>query len=327
MPNRRQIILAPTLLAGLHGLPARAGLPADTWPQKPITVLAPFAAGGTVDIVARLLGKSLQQQLNQPVLVDNRGGAGGTIATGMLAHATPDGYTLMVHHMGLAFNVGLYDNLSFDTAKDILPIAYVGATPNVLVVTNTLPVKTFGEFVTYAKAHPKAVNYGSGGVGSAGHIAMEVLRAATDIQLTHVPYKGSGPAIIDLISGQIQAMLLTIPAVMSFIQSGRVRALATSGRERSPALANLPTIAESGVKGFEYAPWYGYFGPGKLPAAIADKMHDAVNTALADTSLVKQLGQQGLETHAMTREQFAKLVSDDIVAWSATIKKLGLRGE
>jgi tripartite-type tricarboxylate transporter receptor subunit TctC len=186
-------------------------------------------------------------------------------------------------------------------------------------------VKTVGEFLAYARAHPKAINYGSGGVGSAGHVSMEVLQAATGVQLTHVPYKGSGPAIIDLIAGQIQAMLLTIPAVMSFIQSGQVRAIATSGRERSPALADLPTIAEAGVKGFEYEPWYGFFAPSGTPFAVVDKLHDAVNKTLKDADVAAKLAQQGLEVRPMTREQFAQIVSRDIANWGTTIKKLGLR--
>jgi tripartite-type tricarboxylate transporter receptor subunit TctC len=202
---------------------------AGDYPSRPVTVLAPFAAGGTVDIVARLIGQRLTGELKQPFLVENRGGAGGTIATGMLAHAAPDGYTLMLQHMGLAFNASLYDKLPFDTARDVIPVAYVGATPNVLVVTDSLPVRSVADFLAYAKAHPGAINYGSGGLGSAGHLPMEVLQSATGIRLTHVPYKGSGPAITDLMSGQIQAMLLTIPAVLPHIQAGKLRAIATSG--------------------------------------------------------------------------------------------------
>ena len=304
---------------------ARAQTPASSYPEKTVTVLAPFAPGGTVDIVARLLSKSLSDELHQTFIIENRGGAGGTIATAQLAHAAPDGYTLMVQHMGLAFNAGLYDNLSFDTARDVVAVANIGATPNVLVVTTGLPVKTVAEFLAYANANPKRINYGSGGVGSAGHVSMEVLQAATGVQLTHVPYKGSGPAIIDLISGQIQAMLLTIPAVMSFIQSGKVRAIATSGRERSPALPALPTLAEAGVKDFEYSPWYGFFAPRGTPMAVIDKVHAAVNKTLRVADVAAKLAQQGLEVKPMTREQFAQIVARDIVTWGTTIKKLGLR--
>jgi tripartite-type tricarboxylate transporter receptor subunit TctC len=323
--QRRTLLFAPCLL--LVGAAPAQSAGAGNYPEKPVTLLAPFAPGGTVDIVARLLGQQMSQDMHQTFVIENRGGAGGTIATAMLAHANPDGYTLMVQHMGLAFNAGLYDNLSFDTSRDVLPVANIGTTPNVLVVTNSLPVKSMGEFLAYAKKNPKRINYGSGGVGSAGHVSMEVLQAATGVQLTHVPYKGSGPAIIDLMSGQIQAMLLTIPAVMSFIRSRQVRAIATSGRERSPALPDLPTIAETGVKGFEYAPWYGFFAPRDTPVAVVDRVHDEVNKVLAIPDIVAKLGEQGLEVRAMSRAQFAGIVSHDIAAWSRTIKKLGLRGE
>ncbi len=319
--NRRH---ACTALVSLLPLGARAQQ--DDYPTKPITVLAPFAAGGTVDIVGRLLGQKLSLLLKQPMLIENRGGAGGTIATGMLARAAPDGYTLMLQHIGLAFNASLYDKLPFDTARDIVPLAYVGATPNVLVVTPGLPVHSVADFLAYAKANPDAINYGSGGKGSAGHLPMEVLQSSTGLRFTHVPYKGSGPAINDLMSGQIQAMLLTIPAVLPHIQSGRLRAIATSGLKRTPALPNLPTLDEGGVKGFDYAPWYGYFAPRGTPVAILDKLHATINKALQDAEIASKLGQQGLEVETMSRQQFADIVVRDTAAWGKTIRALGLRG-
>jgi tripartite-type tricarboxylate transporter receptor subunit TctC len=244
----------------------------------------------------------------------------------MLAHAAPDGYTLMIQHMGLAFNAGLYKKLPYDT-QDILPVAYIGSTPNVLVVSNDVPARTFAEFVALAKSKPGTINYGSGGTGSAGHVAMEVLQPAAGIKLTHVPYKGSGPAIVDLIAGQIQAMLLTIPAVMPYIQAGKLRALATSGQARSPALPGVPTIAESGIKGFAYEPWYGLFAPRGTPAAILDRLHAAVNKALEDPDVATTLAQQGLEMKPTKRAQFATVVANDIVLWGKNIRALGIVGE
>jgi tripartite-type tricarboxylate transporter receptor subunit TctC len=313
------------LCAGLSLLSGVATSYAADWPTKPITVIAPFAAGGTVDIVARIVSNKLSKELGQSFVIENRGGAGGTIAAGMLARAAPDGYTLMVHHQGLAFNVSLYDKLAYDTARDIMPIAYIGATPNVLVVTNSLPVKTVAEFLAYAKS--ETVNYGSGGYGSAGHLPMAVLQSTTGIKMEHVPYKGSGPAIIDLMSGQIQAMLLTIPAVMPHIQSGKVRPIATSGLRRSPALPALPTLNEAGVKGFEYLPWYGFFAPAGTPAPIVQKLHAAVNRVLSDPEIVAKLGQQGLEVHVMTRQQFGEILNRDIAKWGKTIKTLGIKAD
>jgi len=298
---------------------------AADWPAKPITVLAPFAAGGTVDIVARLIGNKLSKELGQSIIVDNRGGAGGTIATGMLARATPDGYTLMLHHQGLAFNASLYHNLPYDTERDIIPVAYIGATPNVLVVTDSLPVKDVGEFLAYAKSNK--IYYGSGGIGSAGHLPMELMQSVAGLKLEHVPYKGSGPALVDLMSGQIQAMLLTIPAVMPYLQSGKVRPIATSGRKRSPALPNLPTLEEAGIQNFEYAPWYGFFAPAKTPVPTLNRLHEAVNKVLADPEVVSKLGHQGLEVQPMTREQFAGVVTGDIAKWGKIIKSLSIKVE
>ena len=317
----RRRALAALLLA------AACGVQAADYPTKPVTVLAPFAAGGTVDIVARVIGQKLSHELGQSFIVDNKGGAGGTIATGMLARAAPDGYTLMVHHAGLAYNVSLYDKLPFDTARDVMPLAYIGATPNVLVVTNSLPVSTVPEFLALARKNPGTINYGSGGMGSAGHLPMEVLQGSTGVKLQHVPYKGSGPAITDLMSGQIQAMLLTIPAVMPFIQAGKLKAIATSGSKRTPALPQLPTLNEAGVKGFDYAPWYGFFAPAGTPPAVATRLHTAINKVLSDPEVVKTLGQQGLEVQTMSREQFAGIVTADIAQWSKTIRTLGVKAE
>lgn len=320
MINRRHALAA-------LGLAAAYGAQAADYPTKPITVLAPFAAGGTVDIVARILGQKLGQELGQSFIVDNKGGAGGTIATGMLARAAPDGYTLMVHHVGLAFNTALYDKLPFDTARDVMPLAYIGATPNVLVVNNSLPASTVAEFLALARKSPGTINYGSGGMGSAGHLPMEVLQGATGVKLQHVPYKGSGPAINDLMSGQIQAMLLTIPAVMPFIQSGKLRAIATSGAKRTPALPQLPTLDEGGVKGFNYAPWYGFFAPAGTSPAVVTRLHTAINKVLSDPNVVKTLGQQGLEVQSLSREEFAGIVTADIAQWGKTIRTLGVKGE
>ena len=319
---KRTVVIALSLLAA--GLVSTAAAAAADYPTKPITLLATFAAGGTVDIVARIVGLRLGQELGQTVIVDNRGGAGGTIGTGMLARAAPDGHTLMITHQGLAFNAALYDKLPYDTVKDIMPLANIGSTPNVLVVSNALPVKTVEEFLSYAKTNP--VNYGSGGNGSAGHLPMEVLQAMTGAKLQHVPYKGSGPALNDLMSGQIQAMLLTIPAVMPHIQGNRVRAIATSGQKRTPALPTLPTMDEAGVKGFDYSPWYGFFAPAGTPPNVVQKLHTAINKVLTNPEIVSKLGKHGLEVQAMPREQFSQIVTSDIAKWGKIIKKLDIKG-
>jgi len=295
------------------------------WPTRPVTMIAPFPPGGTVDIVARTIGQRLTNELGKPFVVDNKSGAGGTIGTNAVAHAAPDGHTFLVNHMGLAFDAALYSKLPYDTSRDIVPVAYVGATPNVLVVTNKFPAKSVEEFMKLARSQPGAIAYGSGGVGSAGHLPMELLQSETGLKLEHVPYKGNGPALVDLISGQIQVMLATIPAVIPYIKSGQLRPLATSGSHRSGALPNLPTLDESGIKGFDYQPWYGIFAPAGTPPAILDKMHDAVNKVLSDPEIATKLGQQGLEVQVLSRAQFTDIVRADITKWTALIAKLGIK--
>lgn len=293
--------------------------------KGPITVLIPFAAGGTVDIAARQLSKDIGARMKRPILVDNRGGGGGTIAVAALARSNPDGSTIMFDHMGVTFDAALYEKLPYDSKNDITPVAYIGLTPNVLVVTNSLPVRNVQEFIAYVKNNPGSVNYGSGGIGSAGHLAMETFQSATNTKLTHVPYKGSGPAITDLISGQIQVMLMTIAAIKPYIDSGQVRALATSGPTRSPALPRLPTLKESGIKDFVYAPWYGVFAPAKVTPLILDQIHDAVNFAIQNPENREKLAQQGLELKVLTKTEFQDIYFKDLDYWSLVIKKLGIK--
>jgi tripartite-type tricarboxylate transporter receptor subunit TctC len=318
------VVRAVAILACILGAaPARA----QTWPARPIHMVVPFAAGGTVDIVARLIGAKLGEELGQPFIIENKGGAGGTIAAGQLAKAPGDGYTLMVMHQGLAFNASLYANLPYDTLQDLAPVAYIGATPNALVVTNSLPVATPQEFLAYARANPGKLSYGSGGIGSAGHLSIEFLQSLTGIRLTHVPYKGSGPALTDLMSGQIQAMLLTMPAVMPYLKSGKLRAIATSGAKRSPALPALPTLEEAGVNGYEYTPWYGMFAPATLPKTLVARLNRASNRILAEPAIRDQLAQQGLEVQTMTSEQFAAILRADVTKWGEIIRKAGVRAD
>ena len=300
----------------------RAAAAASDWPNKPITLLIPYAPGGTTDIMGRILGEKVGNVLGQPLIADNRGGAGGTIAGAMLARSEPDGYTIMLEHIGFAFNATLYEHLSFDPSRDITPVAYVGNTPNVLVVSNKLPVHTTQEFLAYARANPGAINYGSGGVGSAGHLPMALLESKEKLQLTHIPYKGSGPALADLVSGRIQAMLLTIPAVLPYIRSGQVRPIATSGAARAASLPDLPTMQEAGVKDFDYAPWYGVFIRSGTPQTIVQALHDAINTAVENPDTKQKMLEQGLAVEGWTQERFQRQVQDDTVRWREVI--LGL---
>jgi tripartite-type tricarboxylate transporter receptor subunit TctC len=318
--------LIARLAATLFSLLAFTAAARD-WPAKPVTILVPFSAGGTADIVTRILAQRLAAELGQSFLVDNRAGAGGTIATAALARSSPDGCTLLVHHMGLVFNATLYRHLPYDTLKDVAPVASIGSTPNVLVVNNDVAAKTVPEFLALARAKPRTISYGSGGVGSAGHLPMELLQSTAGIELLHVPYKGSAPAITDLIGGHIQAMLLTIPAVMPYITSGQLRAIATSGAKRSPALPQLPTLAEAGVTGFAYEPWYGVFAPAGTPGPVLREIHDAIDKVIRDPDVAEKLATQGLEVQPMPREAFVSTVRSDLPKWGAVIDKLGIKLE
>ena len=313
--------------AGFVCMLAAASAFAQGYPARPVRVLVPFSAGGTVDIVARIVGAKLASDLGQPFLVENKPGAGGTIAAAQLAKSPGDGYTLMMMSQALAYSASLYPELPYDTLRDLAPIAFVGATPNALVVTHLLPVRTVQEFLAYARANPGRIAYGSAGVGSAGHLAVELLQSLTGTRLTHVPYKGNAPVLNDLIGGQIQVSLLTMPSVMPYVKGGKVRAIATSGSRRSPALPEVPTIAEAGVPGYEYTPWYGMFGPGTLPKEQIARLNAAVNKALAEAGLGEKLAQQGLEVHAMASDQFREIVRGDVARWGKIIRELGIRGE
>ncbi|TAM77282.1 MAG: tripartite tricarboxylate transporter substrate binding protein [Candidimonas sp.] len=300
---------------------------AENWPDHTITLVIPFAPGGSTDIIGRVVARKLSEILKVNVVPENKGGAGGEIAANYVAHAAKDGYTIEIDHIGFSFNQSLYKNKGPVPEKEIVPVAFVGSTPNVLAVTNSLPVKTLPQFIAYAKAHPGAINYGSGGVGSAGHLSMELLQSVAGIKMTHVPYKGSGPALVDLISGRIQAMLLTIPAVMGNIKNGQVRAIATSGTTRPEALSDLPTFAQAGVKNFVYEPWYGIFAPRGTPGPVLTKLHAAVNKIVADPEVKRQLLQEGLSTKAKSRQAFVTQVEGDTRKWGVIIDRLGLNKE
>jgi tripartite-type tricarboxylate transporter receptor subunit TctC len=320
----RRIMIALTAVTALAGTLNVCAASADNWPSKPISLIIPFSPGGSTDITARLVGNKLSEELKVSVVPENKGGAGGNIAANYVANAPKDGYTVSMDHMGFAFNQSLNKGSGVIPQKDIVPVALVGSTPNVLVVANSMPVKSLPEFIEYVKAHPGEVNFGSGGIGSAGHLPMELLQSITGTQMVHVPYKGSGPALVDLVSGRIQAMLMTIPAVMGNIKNNQVRAIATTGTERPKALSELPTFKEAGIDGFIYQPWYGIFAPRGTPQPILQKLHDAVNKAAADPDVKQKLLEQGLVTQQISQRDFVMEVEADTKKWGEIIDRLGL---
>ncbi len=319
LSKRALLVRAGGLALATAGAAARAQ-------SGPISVLVPFSAGGAVDIVARVMSQQLTRDLGVAVLVDNRTGAAGTIATALVAKARPDGNTLLAFHQGITYNAALYDNLPFDTRRDLAPVAIVGVTGNVLVVPASAPFKTMAQFVAYARAHPGELNYGSAGVGSNGHLAMELLQSAAHIKLTHVPYKGMSQAIADAAGGQIQAVLTTIPAAMPFIQGRRVTPLGTSGLKRAPTLPEVPTIDESGIKGFEYQPWYGFLAPAGTPEPVLERLSKAIVDSARSPDIVKKFAQEGLDVDPVGRKEFAPLFEKDLQRWGEVIHRLGIKG-
>ncbi len=295
------------------------------YPVKPIRFIVPFAPGGTTDIVARVIGQKLSEDLGQPIIVDNRGGAGGTIGTDMLAIALPDGYTIMLNHVGLAYNVSLYDRLPYDALKDLAPLSLVGNTPNVLVVHTAFKVNSVKGLVELARAKPDQVSYGSGGVGSSGHLAVEMLQQVAKVKFLHIPYKGAGPALTDTVGGQVQFMITTMPAVVNHVKSGRLHALAVSGTKRSPAMPELPTVIEGGVPGYDYTTWYGILAPAGVSKPVAARLVQAVHSAVAARQVNDRLTQSGMEPEVTTPERFAALIKSDIGKWNTIIRAAGIK--
>jgi len=318
--------LAVTHATAQPKLPMDAPKPA-AYPDKPIRFIVPFAPGGTTDLVARLVGQEMSRMLGQPLVIDNRGGAGGTIAADIVAKAAADGYTLMLNHQGLAINATLYAKLPYETLKDFAAIAMVGVTPNVLVVNTQVTAKSVKELVALARAKPKSINYGSGGIGSSAHLAVELFQRLADVQLQHVPYKGAGPALTDTVGGQIQMMIATMPAAAAHIRANRLRALGVSGAKRSPAFPELPTIAEAGVPGYDYSTWYGVLGPRALPQPIVQYVAAVTNKTIAQKDMRDRLAQQGMEVEMMTPEKFTEVLRNDVARWSKIIREAGIRAE
>ena len=317
--------LAAACTFALGSAPALAqGKGPGGYPLKPIRFLVPFAPGGTTDLVARLVSQRLSDELGQQLVVDNRGGAGGTIAAEIVARSAGDGYTLKMNHQGMTFNATLYPKLPFDTAKAFAAIGQVGITPNVLVVNTAVPAKTVNEFVALAKKGGN-IPFGSGGMGSSAHLAVELFMLQTGVKMLHVPYKGAGPALADTIGGQVQMMIATLPAAAGHIRAGKLRPLGMSGVKRSPAFPEIPTIAESGVPKYDYDTWYGIFGPASLPRTMVTWLNQTMNRVLVEPDLRKRLADSGLEVETSTPEQMHKTVVDDMARWGKVIREANIR--
>ena len=316
-----------TLAAGALIVPAVPRLAAaETYPTKPIRLVVPVPPAGTFDIVGRLVAQKLSERLGQQIVVENRGGAGTNIGTAVVAHAMPDGYTLLLAGSPGAINATLYNNLDFSFARDIAPVASIERAPLIMVVNPTLPAKTVSEFITYAKANPGKVNMGSGGIGSTGHVAGELFNMMAGLKLAHVPYRGEAPAMTDLLAGQVQVVFSTPGSAISYVRAGTLRALAVTGAARMDVLPDVPAIAES-LPGYDAVSWAGIGAPAGTPAEIIDKLNRETDAALADPKLKAQLADFGAIVMTGSPADFAKFIASEIEKWGKVVKFANLKPE
>jgi tripartite-type tricarboxylate transporter receptor subunit TctC len=298
---------------------------AQDYPNKPVRAIITFTPGSSTDIVGRVVAQKLSEYWGQPVLVENRGGAGGSIATGIVAKAAPDGYTLLIDSSAHAATPAMYAALSYDTLKDFADIASLAGQANVLVVPPGAAVKSVAELIATAKAKPDTINFASAGVGSGTHFNLEKFLLATGIKVTHIPYKGTQEVLTDLLGGRVDYYFAPISAAMSAIKNGKLRPLAVSTARRTSALPDVPTVAESGAPGFEFTLWFGIWGPAGMPAALVDKINKDVNRALADPGVREQLAKLGNDTMIMTPTEFSQFVRREVEDYGKIVKAAGIK--
>jgi tripartite-type tricarboxylate transporter receptor subunit TctC len=297
---------------------------AQTYPNRPITLVVSFPPGGSTSIVGRTVAEKMSEILGQQIVVDNRGGAGGTIGTRAVAKSAPDGYTLLLGYTGtLAIAPTLYPSAGYDPRNDFAPVGMIGHAPNSLVVHPSTPAKTVQELVAHAKANPGKVNYGSAGVGTVSHVSGEYFASAADVKLVHIPYKGTGPALADLIGGHIPMAFAPIPATHGPVSQGLLRGLAVTSAKRSTLVPDLPTIQESGIKDFEASLYYGIVAPAGTPRPIIDRLNEALRKALATADVQKRLANDGAESTPGSPEEYAAHIDRDEKRWSVVVKASG----
>jgi tripartite-type tricarboxylate transporter receptor subunit TctC len=319
----RTSLFALIALAALS-MPANA----QDYPSKPITFMIPFPPGGSTTIVVRSISDKLGEALGQQIIIDNRAGAGGTVGTKSLAKADPDGYTIGLGYSGtLAIGPNLYSNVGYDPRKDFTPIGRIGTAPNTMVVHPSFPAKTVAELIAYAKANPGKVNYGSAGVGTVSHVCGEYFATAAGIKIVHVPYKGTGPALTDLIGGHIPMAFAPIPATYTNAKSGNMRMLAVTSATRSTLAPEVPTIAESGVPGFDAVLRYGIVAPAGTPRAIVEKLNKALNAVLNSDEVRKRLALEGAEPAPSSPEEYAKDIDREETQWGKVVKASGAKAD
>jgi tripartite-type tricarboxylate transporter receptor subunit TctC len=323
LPRRNFLHLA----AGAAALPAMSRFAwAQAYPTRPVRLIVPFAPAGTTDIVARLMGQWLSERLGQQFVIDNRPGGGGNIGTEAVVRASPDGYTLLMVGGWNAINATLYDKLSFNFIRDIMPVASIGSAPYVMVINPSIPAKTVPEFIAYAKANPGKISMASAGTGAPSHVSGELFKMMAGVNMVHVPYRGGGPVMTDLLGGQVQVMFAPTPTSIEHIRSGKLRALAVTTATRSDALPDIPTVGEF-VPGYEASNWYGVGIPKNTPAEIIDKLNTEINAGLADPKMKARLADLGGPVLALSPPDFAKLIADETEKWGKVVKFLGIKAD
>jgi tripartite-type tricarboxylate transporter receptor subunit TctC len=313
--------LAAVLLSG----PVLGQTATADYPNRTIKIIAPVQPGGGVDLVARTVADRLGRALGVSIVVDNQSGGGGVVGSLATARAAPDGYTLMIGYVGTHGTNPAVRKLPYDAIRDFTPIAMIAGTPNVLIVPPSIPVSTVAEFVAYVKANPGKLSYGSAGPGTLTHLAMEQLKVAANLDIVHVPYRGIGPAITDILGGQTQALFPGLAAALPHIKAGKMKPLAVTGTKRHPLLPDVPTFDESGYKGFDGVQWYGVVGPANLPAPIVKRLNDEIDKLLQSPDLAERLSGEALQPMPMTPEQFGQYMRDDIAKWSKLAKDRGIQ--
>jgi tripartite-type tricarboxylate transporter receptor subunit TctC len=322
LPHRRQFL---HLAAGTAALPAISRIAwAENFPTKPVRWIVPYSPGGATDIQARLLGQWLSERLGHPFLIENRPGGGGNIGTEAVVRAPADGYTLLLVGPPHAINATLYDKLNFNFIRDIAPVAGIMSVANVMVVTPSVPAKTVPEFITYAKANPGKINMASSGNGSSAHVAGELFKMMTGVDMVHVPYRGNAPALTDLLGGQVQVYFVTTPASIEYIRAGTLRPLAVTTATRSDALPDVPTVSEF-LPGYEASAWYGVGAPKNTPAEIIDRLNKEINAGLADPKMKVRLAELGGTVLLGSPADFGRLIAEETEKWAKVVKFSGAR--
>jgi len=310
----RHVFLLFALAAALPAAHAQTG----RWPDKPVRVVVPFAAGGSTDIIARVLAARLSQEFGQQFIIDNRAGAGGSIGTDIVVRANPDGYTIIIVATSYATNAALY-KLAYDPIKDIAPVAMLHKGPFVLAVSNSVPANSVKDFIELARAKPRGITYGSSGIGGATHLATELFSQMTKTEMIHVPYKGDAPAVADLLGAQIQCIFSSVPALIQHLKSGRVRGLAVTTEKRFPELPDLPAVAET-VPGYEHTSWNGMWGPAGMPREIIQRLNQSLGRILKQPETLERLRADGREPAHSTPEEFSRVIANEIGKWQKVVR-------